>query len=136
MTERRWRDVRMPPDSLRAELYGKLRATQAASPGADPQAWIAPIDWWPEVVRVLGLPVVRRVGVTELAVSMDYRAHAIEQRADAELRTVWVVSYPAAGHRDVCAICATEQRADQWVRDNLASGKFADYNVDQWQLKR
>jgi hypothetical protein len=70
VTERRWRDVRMPPDALRGELYEKLRAAQAASPG-DPRAWIAPADWWPEVVRVLGLPVVRRVEVTELTVSMD-----------------------------------------------------------------
>lgn len=70
MTEQRWRDVRMPPDSLRGELYEKLRTAQADSPGA-PQAWIAPTGWWPDVVRVLGLPVVRRVGVTELTVSMD-----------------------------------------------------------------
>lgn len=70
MTEQRWRDVRMPPDSLRAELYEKLRTAQAASPG-DPQAWIAPTGWWPEVVRALGLPVIRRVGVTEMTVSMD-----------------------------------------------------------------
>lgn len=66
----RWRDIRMPGDDVHAELMVKYEAVRAAS-RRHPVAILAPEDWWPDVARALGLPIVRRELITEVTITVE-----------------------------------------------------------------